>query len=256
MIADYFFSLRDMPSYCREYKRWVVKKFFTAIDQHGYEKESDTPVDYCYSYGHFCYHPEYQQRLEVVRRCVDICHVFGITELTIVQPQLRERAHRLGEPELVKTRKSFIENVDFIANTFQSKGFPISGMISNLHATEAERLLEAIHCLFEGCRYSAVAMAASAIEFRLLDFMKRINPDTSTELDRKPLGSLIKDCLENPVYSKKLPEWHHPLLTLCNEFRVFSVHPKTELIGQNEAISVILLAFSFILDERLRKTTE
>jgi hypothetical protein len=99
-------------------------------------------------------------------------------------------------------------------------------------------------------------MAASAIEFRLLDFMKQLTPQAAAELDELPLGALIKWCLnkEKP-YANKLPERHRPLLELCNEFRIFSVHPKTQMISHNEAISVINLAFAFILDPQMRKVS-
>ena len=156
---------------------------------------------------------------------------------------------------MLKSRKDFEGNIDFISNTFASEGYPISGMISELHPTELQRLVEAIHCFFEGCHHSAVAMAASAIEFRLLDFMEKVSPSTREALQEEPLGSLIRKCLEDPVYSKKLPDRHRPLLELCNRYRIFSVHPKTEILGQNEATSVINLAFSFILDPRMRKAS-
>lgn len=255
MITDYLTHLKDMSMYCDDFKKWVVKEFFTDRTS-GYAKDSTTPVESWTYYGHFCYHPEYQKRLETVKRCIEICHVFGIADLMMVQPELKMRGYRLGEPEIVKDRKEFEANIDFISKTFQGKGFPISGMISGLHPMERRRLVEAIHCLFEGCLYSAVAMATSTIEFRLLDFMKRINTESSKELEKKTLGYLIDECLRNPIYCDKLPERHHPLLKLCNEFRIFSVHPKTEFVTQNEAISVINLAFSFILDPRLDKVTK
>jgi hypothetical protein len=67
-------------------------------------------------------------------------------------------------------------------------------------------MLEAVHGLLERCRFSAVAMAVSAIEFRLLDFMKQLTPD-AVELDRLPLGRLIEECLyDEKPYSAKLPD--------------------------------------------------
>jgi hypothetical protein len=255
MITNYFAALANMSAYCREFKDWVAKTFFTRKIQYGYEK-SDTPTEPWGYAGHYCYHPEYQQRLETIKRCIQICHVFGIAALNAVQPQLADRAYRLGLPEVIKTRKDFEENVDFIAGIFSTEGFPIAGMISQLHAMESERMVEAIHCLFEGCRYSAIAMAASAIEFRLVDFMNQVNPGNKEELQRKPLGSLIGECLDDKsAYSKRLPKRHRALLELCNQFRIFSVHPKTEVLGQNEAMSAINLAFSFILDPRMREVS-
>jgi hypothetical protein len=172
-----------------------------------------------------------------------------------MQPDLLEHIYALGHPELVKTKKEFERKIDAIATAFAKEGFPIAGMIYQLHATESERLLEAVHSLFEGCCFSTVAMAVSAIEFRLLDFMKQLTPDAS-ELDKLTLGQLIGECLDaKKPYSSWLPDRHRPLLELCNKFRIFSVHPKTTLIGQNEAISVINLAFSFILDPQMRKVS-
>ncbi len=253
MILDYFEPLKNMSTYCQQFKEWVTKSFFMQKTQYGYEK-SDTAHGEWYC-GHFCYHPDYQQRLEVIKRCIQISHVFGIAKLNVNQPKLLEKAHKLGQPELVKTRGNLEENLDSISGAFASEGFPITTMISQMHSTETERLLEAVHSLFEGCRYSAVAMAVSAIEFRLLEFMRQVNASALKELETKPLGFLIDECLTNAVYSKVLPERHRPLLSLCNQFRIFSVHPKTELIGQNEAMSVINLAFSFILDSRIRKAS-
>ncbi len=243
-----------MPTYCTGLKEWVLKTFFTSKAQYG--QRTDTPSAESWMYHcHYCYHPEYQRHLETIKRCIQICHVFGITKLSVKQPELLDHAYALGRPEVVKTRKDLETNIDAISAVFANEGFPIAGMITRLHATESERLLEAVHSLFEGCRFSAVAMAVSAIEFRLTDFMKQLTPDAK-DLDRLTLGSLIGECLdEQKPYSAKLPDRHRPLLELCNKFRIFSVHPKTTLIGQNEAISVINLAFSFILDPQMRKVS-
>jgi hypothetical protein len=256
MIVDYFGPLQDMPTYCYRFKEWVLKSFFMTKNQFGQPQKSDTPMTESWTYsGHYCYHPEYQRQVETIKRCIEICHVFSIAKLTAMQPNLLEHAYALGHPELVKTRKDFESHIDAISAGFASEGFPIGGMVNRLHATESERLLEAVHSLFERCRFSAVAMAVSAIEFRLLDFMKQLTPD-APELDRLTLGKLIEECLdEKKPYSAKLPDRHRPLLELCNKFRIFSVHPKTELIRQNEAISVINLAFSFILDPQMRKVS-
>jgi len=106
----------------------------------------------------------------------------------------------------VKARKDFERHIDAISTGFANHGFQIRGMVNQLHATEEERVLEAMHSMFERCRFSAVAMAVSAIEFCLLNFMKRLTPDAS-ELDRLPLGRLIEECLdEQKPYAAKLPD--------------------------------------------------
>lgn len=253
MLLDYFTSLQDMVSYCGNFKEWVLRTFFTAKNQYG-QQRSDTPTETWAYYGHLCYDPEYQRRLEMVKRCIQICHVFNLAKLTAMQPALLERAYALGRPEIVKTRKDFEANMDAISTGFLNEGFPIAGLIRELHSSERERLLEAVHGLFENCRMSAVAMAASAIEFRLLEFMKQLTPEE--DFEKETLGSLIQQCLDpDKPYAKKLPDRHRPLLELCNKYRIFSVHPSTTMIGQNEALSVINLAFSFILDPQVRKAS-
>jgi len=62
-----------------------------------------------------------------------------------MQPELLEHAYALERPEVVKTRKNFESNIDNIATAFAKEGFPIRSMIAQLHATESERLLEAVH---------------------------------------------------------------------------------------------------------------
>lgn len=253
MLLDYLTSLADMPSYCGNFREWALRTFFTTKSQGG-QQRSDTPGETWMYYGHFCYEPEYQRHLEMIKRCIQICHVFNIAKLTAMQPLLLERAYALGRPEIVKNRKDFEANIDAISAGFASEGFPIAGMIRQLHSTEGERMLEAVHGLFEGCRMSAVAMAVSAIEFRLVDFMKQLKPDA--DIEKLTLGSLIQECLDtDKPYSKKLPDRHRGLLELCNKLRIFSVHPSTTMIGQNEALSVVNLAFSFILDPQMRKAS-
>ncbi len=195
MILDYFTQLQDMPTYCARFKDWTVRAFFTVKNQYGQPEKRDMPTAEAWMYnGHFCYHPDYQRYLEAIKRCIQVCHVFGIAKLTAMQPDMLEHAYALGHPELVKTRKEFEVKVDAIAAAFASEGFPIAGMISQFHSQESERMLEAVHSLFEGYRFSTVAMAVSAIEFRLLDFMKQLTPEA--ELDKLTLGQLMGECLD------------------------------------------------------------
>jgi hypothetical protein len=253
MLLDYFSALGDMATYCANFRDWVLRSFFTSKTQQG-QQRSDTPTDSWNYYGHFCYDPEYQRRLEMLKRCIQICHVFNIAKLTAMQPGLLERAYVLGRPEIVKARKEIEANIEAISTGFLNQGFQIAGMIRELHSSEVERMLEAVHDLFENCRMSAVAMAASAIEFRLLEFMKKLTPQE--DFEKETLGSLIQQCLDpDKPYFKRLPDRHRPLLELCNKYRIFSVHPSTTPIGQNEALSVINLAFSFILDPQVRKVS-
>jgi len=140
--------------------------------------------------------------------------------------------------------------VDYIKDVFINAKDEIDKKISLLDPAEKERFNEAIHCFLEGCYYSTVAMSVSAIEFRLLNLMKSVNPDP--QLEELTLGQLIREYLDNKgKYKNIMPKKHESLLTLCNTYRVFSVHPKKEEIGKRIATSVLNLTFDFLLDEKL-----
>jgi len=45
-----------------------------------------------------------------------------------------------------------------------------------------------------------------------------------------------------------MPRKHRPLVTLLNEYRVFSAHPKEEKVTAQIAESVLHLCFAFLTD--------
>jgi hypothetical protein len=104
----------------------------------------------------------------------------------------------------------------------------------------------------EGCNYSTVAMAVSAIEFRLLNLMQSAKPNP--QLENYTLGQLIDEYLQNEAeYNNVIPKRHEHLLNLCNTYRIFSVHPKKEKITRAIATSIVNLTFAFLLDKELKR---
>ena len=108
---------------------------------------------------------------------------------------------------------------------------------------------EAIHNYFEGCTYSCIAMAVSAVESRLLKLMSIVNPEVANELGNKPFGSLISEYTDNKkVYKLIVPKRHESLLELCNEYRILSVHPKRKVIRKTILNSIFNLSLEFLTD--------
>jgi hypothetical protein len=80
--------------------------------------------------------------------------------------------------------------------------------------------------------------------------MKKVNP-SDTKLDELTLGQLVHKCLNEEQYRSHLPKKYHPLIQLCNEYRVFSVHAKSESINKRIAGSILDLSMEFLFDSTL-----
>jgi len=87
MLLDYFTPLQDMPTHCAQFKEWTLKNCFTTKNQYGNLQISDTSMSEAWMYyGHYCYDPKYQQNLETIKRCIEICHVFSVADLPPYSP--------------------------------------------------------------------------------------------------------------------------------------------------------------------------
>ena len=243
MKEDYLQQIIAMDTSCYAFKNSVVDLFFRDG-----RRNLKTTVDLDSKY--FCFTPAYQQHFETIKRIVEISDIFGIKILERVKPELMTHVYHLENPESIIRREKFEFHIDAISLYFTEIKDEIEKKISLLNSTEMDRLNEAIHCFFEGCYYSAVAMSVSAIEFRLLSLMTYGNPEA--ELEQLTLGQLIREYLENKKkYSNVIPKKHEPLLNHCNVYRIFSVHPKREEINKPIANSILNLTFMFLLDKNL-----
>lgn len=243
MIFNYLDSLPETESICEGFRRMVLDNFFRAL-LGGY-------ADYT-TVQFFCFTPRYQQQFRVIKGLVAICDKFNIDYLEKEKENLIQKINELENPDWIRTRQNFETSINFVKNAFYSVKNELRTAINLLNKSEKERLNEAIHNLLEGCYYSSVAMSVSAIEFRLLQLMKSTNPES--KLEEMTLGQLIEEYLKNKgEYQNVIPEKHEPLLRLCNTYRIFSVHPKTEEINKRVAESVLNLTLEFLLDRSLKK---
>lgn len=144
---------------------------------------------------------------------------------------------------------------DGIKSVFRTAKTELSEKISLLEDEEKKRLNEAFNCYVQELNYSAIVMSVSAIENKLFSLMMLKCCDK--KLEDLTLGQLIREYTDHKEkYSNIIPEKHEPLLTYCNTYRVFSVHPKKERITRAIATSILCMSCSFLFDEDLKKPTE
>ena len=235
-MVDYFNVLVAIPNVCEKFQTEIKRSFFTS---HNYTLQDSTYQEW------FCFTPAYQEFLNKIKSVVNICDLFGVGILDENKNDMLTRISKLETPDFIRKRENFETEINYIKSTFESSIEELKIKFDKLSEEEKGRLNEAIHCLNEECHYASVAMAVSAIEDRLSSLMKNKNPDIN--LEDKTLGELINMCLTQDEYKDVVDREHRPLLQLCNEYRIFSVHPKRKRITRRIAVSVINLAFEFLL---------
>ncbi|MFC1786918.1 hypothetical protein ACFLY8_02665 [Halobacteriota archaeon] len=238
--TNYIESLRGIGDLCDKLKEDTVKNYYL-------DKDST-------SNPYFCYYPHYRKRFDLIKRISEICDMFGVKHLEENKNTLLGCIRRLNDTRYLSERKEFEDNITRVKNIFQDSENEIRERLSVLSPIEIKRLGEAIHCYFEGCNNSTVAMAFSAIESRLLYLMKSAQPK-ETQLDEMTLGNSIGEYLDHKEkYNNIIPKRHEPLLELSNTYRIFSVHPKKETIARTTTITALSSTLEFLLDPELIET--
>lgn len=164
--------------------------------------------------------------------------------------------HKLSSPHQIENYRAFFS----LTQDFQSLvGFVENKLIQKLNRMPCEecmRLDEALTCFHNYCFTASVAMAVSAVEYRLIDLLKKKHERLyKKEFSRFTLGQLIQVFDDNQYKARKyarikklLPVKHKPLLLLLNQYRIFSVHPKDESVTPQVAESILHLSFTFLID--------
>jgi len=242
MIIDYISIIENPSQYCSDFKKYVKTVFFR-----GGKRQKPT-------YEGFVDEDLYQNYLEKFDGCFDLCKLFLPHQIVSLNKYiLQDALPKLRDSNSTTTLDDFIFNVDNINTGFSIFEDEIQQFCTSFDSDERERINEAFHCYREGCIYSSVAMSVSAVESRLLQLMCIANPSLKKELEEKTLGQLIHFYLENPnIYKNIVPKRHQPLLTLCNTYRIFSVHPKKQSISILSASSIFTLVLMFLTDDEIK----
>ncbi|MCP8315434.1 MAG: hypothetical protein H3Z52_13695 [archaeon] len=245
MKVDYLGDIiPNIVEKCEKFKERILVGAFSSKDKG--EIDTVIPEDYL-----FCFTPVYLRKYEPIKIVAEICDMLGISYLENNKDYLMRFIHRLEEPDAIKRREDFVHNMDRVIGIFTHASTELKQITSYLSEEERDRLNEAIHNLMEGCYYSSIAMSVCSIESRLVELMKRVTPDK--KLEEETLGRLIDMCLGDQKYKSLIPEKHEPLLKLCNQYRIFSVHPKREKMTKANAVTILNLTFSFLTDKTLKR---
>ncbi len=186
------------------------------------------------------------------------CYEFLGVHRSIIEP-MRTILSRLRNPGALVRCSVYFEELRRLHELMKEVEPHVQNSIARMTCEESMRLDEAVACYHCDCYYASVIMAVSAIESRLHKLIEKTDKALySSIFKRFTLGQIIELFDENkykkPKYQKIkkiLPEKHRPLVILLNQYRVFSVHPKNEVITALIAGSVLNLAFLLLMDSSL-----
>lgn len=169
---------------------------------------------------------------------------------------MQEAIQELHIPEKMKGIQNFHEIINRLKYLIKYIDPDVQRKLERFTCQECKRLDEAIINFHSHCFYSNIVMAVSAVEARLIDMINKADSILYGEFFSKAtMGQLIQLFDEVQYKDEKftklkalMPSRHMPLLHMLNQYRIFSAHPKEELITAQLAESVLHLAFAFMID--------
>lgn len=241
MAIDYLAHFKNAVKLCDEFENSIVYVYFGE----GKAEKSST--------AYFCLDDYYRERFSPIKACVQLCRILKLLSLRKHESFLYEQASSLENPRKIIKLEDFKSCLKSVRLAFKIARNEMVAFCSAFDEEEKERMNEAIHTYLEDCNYSCVAMSVSAVESRLLKLMCLASPESERELEKKTLGQLIYEYVNNKDnYKNVVPEKHEPLLQLCNVYRTFSVHPKKHKIKGPIASSILNLSIEFLTDQNTK----
>jgi len=233
-----------------------VTNLFEQMVDHIYFAQGT--VETC-KYPNYWELPTYQQNFVPLKACVDMCRIlrteFYITpeaQILVYEYAADLDGHSMHS-KLLEQRGYFKRAVELVRGGFRLKKDEISSFCSAFDEEEKQRVNEAIHSHLERCDFSCIAMSVSAVESRLLKLMCLAHPDSKPKFDKMTFGQLLQEYANDPrKYSDIVPAEHTHLLTLSNDYRIFSVHPKGRKITPQVATAIFNLSLEFLIDNQMR----
>lgn len=236
MLIDYIANFGKALELCEEFERRVTSVFFRdgTVDNTNRDLADDV---------------FYYELILPLKACFNLYCIFCPHHLGEYEPFAIEQMQRLAKPEIPVKLQGIVNNLKTLKTAFGSARKEMEEISTSFDTEEKLRMNEAIHNYFEGCTNSCIAMAASTVESRLLKLMSRANPEVVSELENKTFGLLISEYTQHKkVYKSIVPKRHESLLELCNEYRIFSVHPKRKVIRKTILNSIFNLSLEFLTD--------
>lgn len=203
-----------------------------------------------------CYHgnPSVQGLLAYIDKYALFCryldaHPFSVTDVQRIAQDLRV-------PERMRSPRDFQDLLNRLKEAVAFMEPDISRKLGRFTCLECQRLDEAVVCFQNYCFYSCVVMAVSAVEARVGAFVRRKRKRLfDRHFRRATFGQLIQvfderhyTGAEFASLKRSMPDKHKPLVQLLNHYRVFSAHPKAEIVTSQAAEAILKLAFTYMID--------
>ncbi|MDO8689902.1 MAG: hypothetical protein Q7R39_07800 [Dehalococcoidia bacterium] len=203
-----------------------------------------------------CYllNPQVKGLLAWTAKYLTCCKYLGVRIYSV--HHMSEMINTLQTPEKIGGYQDFNDLLDELAGEIDFTEPEVRDKLSRLHCHECVRLDEALVCSQSYCFYSSIVMAVSAVEYRIAELVRRSAPELySRSFPRATLGQLIQ-LFQDDMYKGEefrnakelMPSKHKPLISLLNQYRVFSAHPSEEQVTPQIAEAILHLAFSFLTD--------
>jgi len=203
-----------------------------------------------------CYHANESVKalLDWTARYVTCCRYLDINRYSI--DSMSVTFAKLQTPETMSNFDDFQTLINDLASQIKFIEPELRDKLSRLECRECMRLDEALVCFENYCFRSAIVMAVSAVEYRIVELIRRSDEKLYLQhFSKATLGQLIdvfnEDRYKNEEYGQiksLMPAKHKPLISLLNQYRVFSAHPKDEEVTPQIAEAVLHLAFAFMTD--------
>ena len=190
----------------------------------------------------------YIDKYALLSRYLD-AHPFSVSEIQLIAQDLRV-------PERMKLSADFRTLLKRLGVVVAFVEPDISQKLERFTCLECQRLDEAVICFQNYCFYSCVVMAVSAVEARVGEFIRRKRKSLfDKHFQTATFGQLIQVFDDRHYNDTKfeslkrlMPDKHKPLVQLLNHCRVFSAHPKSEVVTSQAAEAILKLAFTFMID--------
>lgn len=203
-----------------------------------------------------CYHanPSVQSLLDWIEKYLICCKYLAINKYSV--DAMSDTLIKLRTPEAMHHYDDFQKLLDQLAVHIEFVESELHDKLSRLECQECTRLDEALVCFQNYCFYSAVVMAVSAVEYRIIELIKRSDEQLYLRNFRlATLGQLIQ-VFDDDKYKEEefrsiktlMPSRHKPLVSLLNQYRVFSAHPKDVVVTSQISEAILHLAFAFMTD--------
>lgn len=209
---------------------------------------------------HFFFHiyqEQYGSSFDTLHFYIELCNFLEFpTELIF---DLRRNFFDIHNSDLNRNPEKFKKQSGYVKRLLSTADKLLMERLSLLDKLECFRMAEAMKCLENKTNLSAVIMAVSSVEHRLHKIINESDRKIyEKEFKKSTLGAIIHFFKEDYSDSKHkkikglLPEKHKPLMEVFNVYRIFSAHPKEEIISNQTARDIVSLSFLFLIDPDLK----